>query len=270
MQSLQDLFYQYFEVLTDRDAPEVVDEAQKLRYQVYCTETGFEDALQFPDEKETDSYDNRSVHSIIRHRQTRIIAATVRLVLPNASDLDQPYPIEKHCAESFKIAGMDRNDLPRKSLAEISRFGVSKDFKRRLGEAGTLSGVGVDPDEYTKVRSNSIRLIPHLSLGLFAAIVRMSAENNITHWYAVMEPPLLRLLTRFGISFIPIGGVVDYHGQRQPVYNSAHDVMDGIWKVRPDVWQLITGNGSQWPAPDNQSKDEDHTNITNKKAITRS
>jgi N-acyl amino acid synthase of PEP-CTERM/exosortase system len=254
-QNLQDLFYKYFEVLTDTDTPDVVDEAQKLRYQVYCKETGFEDASQFPDEKEVDSYDSRSVHSIIRHRETGIVAATVRLVLPNTSDPGQSYPIEEHCSQSFEKAGLNKDDLPRNTLAELSRFGISKDFKRRLGEAGTLAGVGPDADAYSKVRSNSVRLIPHLSLGLFAAIVRMSTENYITHWYAVMEPSLLRLLTRFGISFMPIGGVVDYHGQRQPVYGCANDILEGMWKERLDVWELVTGNGTVWPSPENYMLD---------------
>ena len=94
-------------------------------------------------------------------------------------------------------------------------------------------------------------MIPHLILGLFAAIVKMSAEHQITHWYAVMDISLLRLLSRFGINFTLIGGPVEYHGVRQACFGGVDEVLAGIWEKHPKIWQLITANGEAWPAPAN-------------------
>ena len=248
MNDLCELFLQYFDIVTDDD-PAVMDEAAKLRYQVYCIENTFEDAYRFTDGKEVDEYDRRSVHGIVRHRQQGITAASVRLVLPDKDTPEALFPIEKNCAQSFQSCQAFINGIPRSSIAEISRFAVSKHFKRRMGEACNPAGVGPDPDRYAKPDINKRRVIPHLIIGLFAAIVKMSAENGVSHWYAVMDISLLRLLARFGIDFRPLGGLVDYHGLRQPCFGAVDDVLAGIWKKRPDIWRLITDDGAKWPAP---------------------
>ncbi|MDH3979091.1 MAG: PEP-CTERM/exosortase system-associated acyltransferase [Gammaproteobacteria bacterium] len=248
MSDLCDLFFQYFDVILD-DQPGVIDEATRLRYQVYCIENDFEDASRFDDDREVDEYDRRSVHSVVRHRKLGVTAASVRLVLSDQECPEALFPIEENCAASLKACPSIFRGIPRNAIAEISRFAVSKDFKRRHGEAGNPAGVGPDPDRYLTPDLNRRRVIPHLILGLFAAIVKMSAEHHVTHWYAVMDVSLLRLLTRFGINFMPMGGQVDYHGLRQPCFGSVDEVLAGIWEKRPDIWRLITADGVVWPAP---------------------
>jgi len=248
MNNLCEIFSKYFDVITD-DKPWVVDEAFKLRYQVYCVEHGFEDSSHFKGEREFDDFDCRSVHGIVRH-SSGLTSATVRLVLPDRDHPEAPFPIEKHCGDSLELIAPLLKGVPRQSIAEISRFAVSKNFKRRLGEARHVAGIGPDQDKYFKQDPGGKRVIPHLILGLFMAIVRMSAEHNIAHWYAVMDLSLLRLLSRFGINFIYIGDPVDYHGLRQPCFGSVDDVLAGIWTKRLDIWQLITADGAVWPAPE--------------------
>jgi len=249
MNNLCKIFNTYFDVVTDA-GPDVLDEALRLRYQVYCVEHDFEDASHFKDGKESDDYDCRSVHGIVCHRSSGITAATVRLVLPDIDNPDVPFPIEKNCSDSLELARSLFKGVPRQSIAEISRFAVSRNFKRRLGENESAAGVGPDIEEYIKQYPSGKRMIPHLILGLFAAIVKLSAEQHITHWYAVMDVSLLRLLTRYGINFIPIGDPVDYHGLRQPCFGKIDDVLAGIWNKRFDIWQLITADGVVWLAPE--------------------
>jgi N-acyl amino acid synthase of PEP-CTERM/exosortase system len=249
MTDLYEIFNAYFDVVTDAE-PSVLDEAFRLRYQVYCVEHDFEDSSHFKDGKESDAYDCRSVHGIVCHRSSGVTAATVRLVLPDMDNLDAPFPVEKNCGDSLSLVPSPFKRVPRQSIAEISRFAVSKNFKRRLGEAGSVAGIGPNIEEYVKQYPGGKRVIPHLILGLFAAIVKLSAEQHITHWYAVMDASLLRLLTRYGINFIPIGGLVDYHGLRQPCFGRIDDVLAGIWNKRFDIWQLITADGTVWPAPE--------------------
>lgn len=47
-------------------------------------------------------------------------------------------------------------------------------------------------------------------------VMRLSNELGLTHWCAIMEKGLLRLLERFGIHFVATGPMVEYHGMRQP------------------------------------------------------
>ncbi len=161
----------------------------------------------------------------------------MRLVLPDPEDPLASYPIEEHCVLDAPVTDPDVC----RHLAEISRFAVSKEFKRRRGEAGTLAGVNPEPEIYFE--RDERRLLPHLTIGLFAGILRMARQENISHCYAVMEPALLRLLRLFGVRFTTIGPDVDYHGLRRPCLAKIDEMLAGILETEPAVWDLITEGG---------------------------
>jgi N-acyl amino acid synthase of PEP-CTERM/exosortase system len=239
-------FNKFFELIhADTDALRM--QVYLLRYQVYVLETGFEnqaDCHSGQNESgqliywEEDEYDKRSDHYLLRHRRTGVYAATARLILPDIHDLAAPYPIETHCSLTKRIDDIE----VRHHLAEISRFAVSKSFKRRIGESGTLAGVAPNVDIYFE--EDERRILPHISLGLIAAAVRMMRANDVTHFYSVMEPALMRLLGRFGITFNRIGPDVDYHGLRVPCLGILDEVLPSIRLVSPAVWDLITDRGA--------------------------
>jgi len=81
----------------------------------------------------------------------------------------------------------------------------------------------------------------------FAGIVRMSAQNNTTHWLSVMESTVLRFLSRYGIYFQKTGPVVDYHGRRQSAVACIDSALSGIYAHRRDAWEIITDFGNVWP-----------------------
>ncbi|MBL4801032.1 MAG: GNAT family N-acetyltransferase [Emcibacter sp.] len=54
------------------DTPDLLEECFKLRYQVYCVETGFEDKKQFIDQLEKDIFDDRSVSSLLVHKKQEL------------------------------------------------------------------------------------------------------------------------------------------------------------------------------------------------------
>jgi N-acyl amino acid synthase of PEP-CTERM/exosortase system len=80
-----------------------------------------------------------------------------------------------------------------------------------------------------------------LTLLLMREIVRMSRENGVTDWFAVMEPALLRLLARFGIHFNPVGPQVEYHGLRQPCHAKAEELLQRMRGEEYDVWRFVSG-----------------------------
>lgn len=235
---LAQIFREAFHVDTV-DSPRLRRDAYALRYQIYCLETGFEDATQFPEGLEYDIDDERSTHAVIYSRDDQEPAATVRLILPDLHNLTNPLPIERHCQLPEHAGPLDLATLDRRRLAEISRFAVAARFRRRAGDIGTLAGgdqAVVDAPGQGKYRS---RLFPQLTLGLFVAIFRMSREHGITHLYAVMEPALLRLLSRFGIHFHKLGDCVDYHGLRQPCLGVVEEMAASVKEERREIWEFV-------------------------------
>jgi N-acyl amino acid synthase of PEP-CTERM/exosortase system len=228
-------FLQNFEIVT-ADTAALIDEAHKLRYQVYCEEKGYEDARCYPDGREYDEYDSRSVHSLIQHRESGIYVGVVRLILPERGGQHIPLPMERHCRLDLAKTHPRLVSLPRENVGEISRFSVSKIFRRRITEQGLIYGVSGDGDEVHPQFDR--RLLPHITLGLIAAFIRMCAKHDIHYCYAVMEPTLLRFLSRFGIQFSTLGEAVDYRGLRVPAFIAAGN-LETVRRTRADLWELI-------------------------------
>jgi N-acyl amino acid synthase of PEP-CTERM/exosortase system len=237
--TLAELYWNWFDVRI-ADTVDLYDAIFRLRYLVYCVENPFEDPSQSPDGRESDAYDHHAIHSLLIYRPTGLPAGTVRLVLPMPDDLDRSFALQHVCSHPLL---RDRARFPVESMAEVSRFCVSKGFRRRLSDGSLMGG---ELEGFVKVPHDERRVLPHLTLGLIESLVRMSVDNGITHWCAVMEPTLLRLLTRLGIHFEPIGPLVDYHGRRQPCYIPLEVLLPRVQRERPDVWDVITRGGEHW------------------------
>lgn len=246
--SIEQAFHDYFEIVpATSDALRA--EAYRLRYQVYCIETGFEDPANYPDGLERDEYDATSVHALIRHRASGLFAATTRLILPDATDPDRLFPTERFAhvllPEGFAPAS-------REQLAEISRFCVSKEFKRRRGERGTTTGL----DEQTVNESlhtvDERRTFPHITLALIASLTRMSVQYHITHWYALMEEPLIRFLSVLGINWTLAGPLTEHHGRRLPCIMRVPEHLLPVKEKNAALWDLISDHGRLW-TPANQA-----------------
>ena len=226
--------------------PEAINEVLEVRYQVYCIDRPFEDPNCFANKREHDAYDPRSVHALIRHRSSGDSVAAVRLVLAGENASESDFPMERPCLHRMNYSARKAvAETPRHNIAELSRLAVSREFRKRLNESESPSGIS-DQVCYSDPEGGQ-RAMPYISLGLFAAIVRMSVRQGITHWMAVMEPTLLRLLKRYGIRFDHVGPTVEYHGRRRPVFTEAASLLEGIRQERPDVWSLITESGRYLP-----------------------
>jgi N-acyl amino acid synthase of PEP-CTERM/exosortase system len=85
---------------------------------------------------------------------------------------------------------------------------------------------------------------PLMRMGLIQALVRMSLQHNITHWCAVMEQSLLRMLAAMGIHFTPLGPIVEYHGLRQPCFLVLPKMLQDVKRERPAFWSVLTSGGA--------------------------
>ena len=193
------------------DTPEAVEEAHRLRYQVYCLERGYESS---DTGLEIDEFDARSRHVVLRHRPTGRAVGTVRLVLFGPDAGEYALPIQQFCAPEI----LDR--FPLHATAEISRFAVSKELRG-------VAGVSATP----------------IHVGLMRGIIEVSQELGLTHWCAVMERSLLRLLRATAIHFHPIGPPVAHHGLRQPAYGTIGQIVSRVRREKPAIWNFVNRDG---------------------------
>jgi N-acyl amino acid synthase of PEP-CTERM/exosortase system len=193
-------------------------EVYKLRYKVYCEEWGFEKPEDYPDGLEKDIYDNHSLHFAAKDNTGKVIG-TVRLIL----DSIEGFPIEKHSQLNIKT-----DELPRESLAEISRLAISKEHRRRAEDA-YIYGHSVDKKSIDRHKdgsgaspSGSLQFMDkrkkhEIIFRLYSTLYKECKHYGITHCYAIMGRGLYVLIRRYGIRFFrPIGDPVNYHGVRTP------------------------------------------------------
>ena len=213
LETQQELISSYADHFTvvRADTPALLDEVFRLRYQVYCLEnSGFENPDEHQDGRERDADDKRSVHALLMHRRTGTFAGTVRVILPppNAS-LSHPLPIHGLLqAQGKKFL----SQLPPVcDLAEISRFAVSKEFRRRRGEERYADA---DWSNGSESVLDERRSLPFITFGLIGAVLEICQEQRVPWIAAVMEPALIRIFRRFGVNFERIGEPVKHHGTR--------------------------------------------------------
>ena len=192
------------------DTPALVREALRLRYQVFVRERAiFKPGAEEP--IETDEFDAWSHHLLIRRRDDREAIGTARLVtaLP---DRPVSMPIQRVCDPDLLA------EIPLGHVGEISRFAISK---HRRG--------GGDP-----------RLDSLLLLTLVEGVLHLSLRLGLTHWCAVMERSLMRLLRSVGIHFTPVGPVIPYYGPRQPAVAKIASVLDEGERQCPLYHEFVT------------------------------
>jgi N-acyl-L-homoserine lactone synthetase len=196
------------------DTPELVREAHRLRYQVYCVERNYEAGQAG---LEIDEFDSRARHVVLCQRRTGQVVGTARLVFPSTIAAQDGLPVQRICDPAVLPA------LPLSTAAEVSRFAICKDRP------------GLSPAAVSLMR-----------LGLVQGLVHLSDEAGLTHWFAVMERTLLRLLRSSAIHFQPIGPVVQHHGVRQPAYTHVGVMLSRMRREQPKIWDFITEGGRLW------------------------
>lgn len=247
MNELSRTFHEHFE-LVDANGGELLEQACRLRYRILCVEEQVPDFEpdRFPDGIESDAYDGNAVHTLLRYRPSGEFIGTVRLVMCDPQDPTRPFPIETFAGAHFDPRLIDPAKLPRRHTAEISRLVLMKQFRSRRGESHYIYG-GISRDQaFVPNRRRSAQPF----LGLIAAVIRMTSLNSITHWYAGMEPSLNVNLARFGLQLNPIGPLLDYHGPRRPHLGVVDEVLASTYRKDRHVWELLTEDGTLWPAPD--------------------
>lgn len=228
-QSEFSLYETQFEVVR-ADTPALLDRVYRLRYQVYCVENAFEDPAQNLGGREIDIDDDRAAHILLIHRESGEAAGTARVIFPDKRR-ERLLPVE-HALEPTAVHCF--RDFPLQSTGEISRFAVSKAFRRRRGEIRHADN-GFSPDTETAALPDR-RIMPFITFGLLRGVLAICLERGLSHVTALMEPPLLRLLKRFALEFQPLGDLVEHHGLRQPCIALVHDLVSQVRDESSPLW----------------------------------
>lgn len=234
---LLDYYHNFFKVVPATSHEQKM-RAYQLRYQVYCLENQFEDPDAFPSYMEYDEYDERSIHSLLIDRDTHAAAGTVRIILPRQDAPEQSFPIQNVCSHPLLS---DCRFLSLETAGEISRFAISREYRKFFARSLSNRTVAGQVSPWQDVDSSL--LLSNIVIGLIKAATQSSIESGLTDLFALMEPSLLRLMSRFGIYFTPIGPLVEFHGMRQPCHIEIATLLQRVRRERFDVWEVLTDEG---------------------------
>jgi len=156
--------------------PEEMDKVYSLRYRVYGLEKNFVNPHDYPDGRESDCYDQHSVHliAIETDHGDGALLGVMRLVLGpkilESNELDLTLPVASH----FEL----NRPLDLENSAELSRLIVAPEAR-------------------------------HLTFQILSGLIRgayqSTCEYGVNDLYAVLETPLLRMLRRLGLPFEDAG-----------------------------------------------------------------
>src|SRR5438045_112906 len=152
-------YREHFEVVR-ASTPSLLDQAYRLRYQVYCVENAYEKPDEHEDGRERDVYDERSGHVLLVQKRSGAVAGTIRVILPGPDTQGLELPINGVIdSHQQKLLGR----LPHASTAEISRFAISKQFRRRCTE------------------EEDRRMLRYITIGLIRGVLEICRENDIQY-----------------------------------------------------------------------------------------
>ncbi|MGE0878626.1 MAG: PEP-CTERM/exosortase system-associated acyltransferase [Acidimicrobiia bacterium] len=208
------------------------EEVFRLRYRTYCEEMGFIDPAEKPDGLESDAYDSRSRHVLLRLRNTGAAVGTVRVILPAEDDASDSFPLQHGCEHPL-VHDADRVRV----LCEISRLCVIPDF-RQFG-AGLANGISANPLAAAAAK----KLVPYVPIGLFKGAFEWILDLGRLECIAIMEPKLIRRLKSIDFICQELGPPVDYVGVRQPVYFDLYEIFQHGYDVGARFYDLMADNG---------------------------
>ena len=129
----------------------------------------------------------------------------MRLVLDAAG---AGFPFQRHCP-LFENASLP----PSHSAGEVSRLVLNQRCRTPPGGGDTGTVI----------------------LTVYREMYQYSLQQGVDYWYAAMERPLVRMLSRIGVEFERIGPSVDYHGPVAPYLLELSALQRRLAQVNPTL-----------------------------------
>ena len=205
--SLLDAFRTWFEVVP-ACTPALRDAAFRVRHSVYCEDLGYE--ARRADGRETDEYDEQSLHVLVHHRPTNQFVGCVRLIRVSQSDAAQRLPFER-VSQGLAPGVVPSAPERRVRIAEVSRLAIVRAFRRRRGEAARPA-----PLSSADYSGGPIVRFPHILTGLYLGVVATATLHGVSTLFVLTEPRLADHLHKLGLRILQIGPPVEHRGMRIP------------------------------------------------------
>lgn len=212
---------------------ELLLEALRLRYTVYCEEKHFidEQVIANAQHIEIDEYDkDLSWHFVVLNTRAtgeEHVIGTVRLVRYSE---EKGFPTGKfHPALYGKLAQHDKN-----VIAEISRLCINPCFRKRRDD--DLYGVA------TYNNSDQRRKYPIVLLSLLREMYWFSKKVGIKFWLTSMEDSLYRYLKCISLEFQPLDeDYIEYYGKVKSFLMGIEDAEKRLEEKRDDLYLYFQG-----------------------------
>jgi N-acyl amino acid synthase of PEP-CTERM/exosortase system len=186
------------------DTPFGVALHQRIRYQVFCLDRGFEDPNAFSAAQETDAWDDRSAHFIVQNKKTQQWVAATRIVLPKPG---QPLPVDS-------LGAFERNNLedPSLPIAEVSRFCI---IRNRL-PASAINAEKPAPDSLEAWGIGTVGKTQQfeVTLGMMRTFIIYLLKRDLVHGVILVTDAFARLLRKLGFVLHQVGPPIEHRGSR--------------------------------------------------------
>jgi len=186
------------------DTPFGVVLHQRIRYQVFCLDKGFEDPDAFSAAQETDAWDDQAAHFIVQNKNTRQWVAATRLVVPKPG---RPLPVD-----SLNAFARDKLDDPETRVGEISRFCIIGNRSR------------IEPNSQLEPDPNSLEAWGigaigkkqqfEVTLGMIRAAGIYALKRDIDYCIMLITDAFARMLRKLGVTLVQAGPVIEHRGMR--------------------------------------------------------
>lgn len=186
------------------DTPFGVALHQRIRYQVFCLDKGFEDPHAFSSAHETDAWDDHSAHFVVQNRQTLQWVAATRVVIPHQG---QPLPVDS-------LGAFDRHLLPDPDIriGEISRFCIIGN--RSQIEVNSLLEPGPDSLGAWGIGAVGRPQQFEVTLGMMRAAGIYALKRDIDYCVMLITDAFARMLRTLGVPLRQVGPVREHRGMR--------------------------------------------------------
>ncbi|MBY5968637.1 PEP-CTERM/exosortase system-associated acyltransferase [Halomonas denitrificans] len=206
-QRLLEQFADQFRVILVRTA-EDRERVYSLRHDVFLRELNYALPGSHDANQEHDDFDDQALHCLVEHRASGLAAGCVRLVFP-PPDRPDHLPVIDATRHVFSSRELHPQQHQGRDVAEISRLAISRLFRAQAADED-IQLAQFPPEER--------RAFPLIVTGLFLSAHALAGLTSRRHLYALMEPPLARLLTLSGFRFQPASDTIQYCGVRRAYY----------------------------------------------------
>lgn len=177
---------------------------QRIRYQVFCLDKGFEDPGAFSAAQETDAWDDQSAHFIVQDKSSRQWVAATRLVLPKPG---RPLPVD-----SLNVFDRRILDDPNTPVGEISRFCIIGN----RSQVEVNSQLEPDPNSLEAWGIGSIgkKQQFEVTLGMIRAAGIYALKRGVNYCIMLITDAFARMLRTLGVTLRQAGPATEYRGMR--------------------------------------------------------